>query len=301
MKLRTLIVMMIVSLVIAGTSFGRGLMSGGNSGQAGSITTRSAIGTTDTASTTTTDNSSSTTTDTKSADKGMCPMGKGEHPDKPMIDILSGEAVIIIGTVSEVGNHDALKINNGTEVIAVEGIGPAEYWESLGIARPAVGDTVTVDGYKVTMPDSSQKIFAAKVTIGDKQVTLIDTTTGRPLWHPKGGHGHAPVDILSGEAVTILGTVSEVADRDGLKINTGTELITVYGIGSAPYWESLGIVRPAVGDTVTVDGYKVTMPDSSQEIFAATITIGENQIQLIDTTTGRPLWMKDMKKPASAL
>ncbi len=168
MKIRSLIVMVIVSLIIAGSSFG------GNFKQTNDVTKRSASGTTDTAST--------ATTDTTSTDKGKCPMGKGEHPDKPMMNILSGEAVIITGTVSEVGNHDGLKINNGTEVIAVEGIGPAEYWESLGIARPAVGDTVTVDGYKVTMPDGSQKIFAATVTIGDNQVTLIDTTTGRPLW-----------------------------------------------------------------------------------------------------------------------
>jgi tRNA A37 threonylcarbamoyladenosine dehydratase len=214
------------------------------------------------------------------------------------VDILSGTAVTITGTITEISalpGPDEVKINTGTEVVTVCGLGPAEYWTSLGFTRPVVGDVVTVDGYNVTLSDGSQKIFSAKVTVGSNQVQLIDTTTGKPLFQPKGeGPGHGPIDILSGTAVTITGTITEISALPGpdeVKINTGTEVVTVCGLGPAEYWTSLGFTRPVVGDVVTVGGYKVTLSDGSQKIFSATITVGSNQVQLIDAATGRPLWM----------
>jgi len=289
MKIRSFIVMMAVGVILIGqvfvsSSFARG---GGNMMQ------KAAVRTTDATTSTTTD-TSTTATDTSAT----VTSGKGHGPGHAPVDILSGTAVTITGTITEITaipGPDEMKINTGSEIVAVCGIGPAEYWTSLGFTRPVVGDVITVDGYTVTLSDSSQKIFSAKISIGSNQVQLIDTTTGRPLFQPKGdGPGHGQIDILSGTAVTITGTVTEIVaithGPDEMKINTGTEIVSVYGIGPAEYWTNLGFTRPVVGDTVTVDGYKVTLSDSSQKIFSAKITVGSNQVQLIDTTTGKPLW-----------
>ncbi len=276
MKTRSFIVMMIVGLMIIGQGFIGNAFAKGRSAAAGDTTTDA--------------------TDASAKSAGKPDHGPGHSPT----DILSGEAVTITGTITEITampGPDEIKINTGSEVISVYGAGPAEYWTELGFTRPVTGDAVTVDGYKVTLSDGSQKIFSAAITIGGNKVQLIDTTTGKPLFQPKGGGpGHGHIDILSGTAVTITGTVNEIAaithGPDEMKINTGSEVVSVYGIGPAEYWTAQGLTRPVIGDVLTVDGYNVTLPDSSQKIFSAKITIGGIQIQLVDAATGRPLWMK---------
>lgn len=59
-------------------------------------------------------------------------------------------------------------------------IGPAMYWDSLGIAKPAEGDIITITGYTVTVHGEDVNI-AAVVEIGGDVVELINEQS-RPAW-----------------------------------------------------------------------------------------------------------------------
>jgi hypothetical protein len=119
---------------------------------------------------------------------------------------------------------------------------------------------------------------------------------------PNGGTGMmagSGVNIFeNAPAITITGKVSNAAYYgQGLEIDNGTEVVTVYGIGPVWYWNSLEIERPVIGDDVTIEGYEVTFSDGSVKNIAVTITIsGETPqtIELRNTDTGAPLWRKSM-------
>jgi hypothetical protein len=98
--------------------------------------------------------------------------------------ILSGVPVTITGTVQSVGYYgQGIVIDTGAgTTVTVYGIGPVWYWDSLGVARPAVGDTVTVSAYEVTFSDGTTKLIAVSIDINGAAVTLRDTSTGLPLW-----------------------------------------------------------------------------------------------------------------------
>jgi len=329
MKTRSLITMTVVGLMIIGQGFV------GNAFARGPMMTRSAAAATTTTSNTST--ATTTTTDTTAASStkpaGMPDHGPGHGPmDGPghaPIDVLSGEAVTITGTVTEVTSgermKDEIKINTGSEIVAVCGLGPVNYWTDSGYTFPVVGNTVSVDGYKVTAPDNTQIIIASKVTIGDKQIQLIDTTTGKPMWD-----GMRPAMALTGDAVTITGTVSEVdvetmparpdcAGKPGksgmtattttttttattqtevraIKVDNGTETVTIFGLGPAAYWEGLGVAMPKAGDSITVNGLSNTFM-GTDKIVALSITINGQTVQLVDSATNRPLWMKTSTNP----
>ncbi|MEZ4524749.1 MAG: hypothetical protein R2941_02365 [Desulfobacterales bacterium] len=98
-------------------------------------------------------------------------------------------------------------------------------------------------------------------------------------------------NIFDGEAVTVTGTVSEIQNyRQGVQIDTGTETVTVYGLGPVWYWEQLDADYPAVGDTISVSAYNVTLSDGSVKTVAASVSVGEETIALRDADTGLPLW-----------
>lgn len=104
------------------------------------------------------------------------------------------------------------------------------------------------------------------------------------------GDGIGPVhDIYSGEPFTYTGDVYGMVPGQGWVIDTGDEDVTIFGIGPIRYWESLGVDRPAVGDTITVSGYAVDYNGVVRNI-ATTITIGEDTVDLRDSETGAPLW-----------
>ncbi len=101
----------------------------------------------------------------------------------------------------------------------------------------------------------------------------------------------AAVNIFDGEAVTVTGTVSEIQNYgQGVQIDTGTETVTVYGLGPIRYWEQLDADYPAVGDTISVSAYNVTLSDGSARTIAASVSIGEETVALRDADTGLPLW-----------
>lgn len=101
------------------------------------------------------------------------------------------------------------------------------------------------------------------------------------------------VNICEGEAVTISGTVSQVAYQgQGLSIDTGAGVVTVYGIGPYRFWDEAGVDRPEVGDAVVVNAYNVTFSDGTVKTIAASVVVGDEEVILRDAETGAPLWRK---------
>jgi hypothetical protein len=76
------------------------------------------------------------------------------------------------------GEGVTISVDGEPEVIY--GIGPASYWEEQDLARPAVGEEITVVGYTVVCDIVSLNI-ATNILIGDDEVSLRDED-GMPLW-----------------------------------------------------------------------------------------------------------------------
>ncbi|WP_022852403.1 hypothetical protein [Thermodesulfatator atlanticus] len=97
--------------------------------------------------------------------------------------------------------------------------------------------------------------------------------------------------ILSGTPVTITGVVKAVPwpASQGLQIDTGGEIVTVYGIGPRWYWLQNGVPYPTVGEDITVEGYEVTFPNGTTRIVATKITVSGQTI-VLRGEDGRPLW-----------
>jgi hypothetical protein len=109
------------------------------------------------------------------------------------------------------------------------------------------------------------------------------------------GDGTDPIhDIYAGEPFTYEGDVIE-CQGDGIVIAVAGENITIYGIGPVRYWDSLELVKPAVGDTVTVTGYTVDYNGELRNI-AVTINVGGVEVPLRDADTGTPLWRQGGQK-----
>jgi hypothetical protein len=64
--------------------------------------------------------------------------------------------------------------------VTIYGIGPTSYWESIGVARPAVGDAITVTGYTINYNGELRNI-AYTIVIAGQTVTLRDAD-GLPVW-----------------------------------------------------------------------------------------------------------------------
>ncbi|GEM_PF-605839 len=102
---------------------------------------------------------------------------------------------------------------------------------------------------------------------------------------------NAAANILNGTPVNASGTISEVLYYgQGIKIDTGNEVMTIYGIGPFWYWDQLGVGRPSVGDTIVAEGYNVTYSDGSEKIIAMSVTVNGAAVALRDSETGAPLW-----------
>jgi hypothetical protein len=96
--------------------------------------------------------------------------------------------------------------------------------------------------------------------------------------------------IVNGEPVTVSGTVYAVPYAgQGLTVDTGEGLVTVYGIGPQWYWDLLGIDKPDVGETVEIEAIKMTFVDKTEKIIVLSVAIGDDAVELRDEN-GRPLW-----------
>jgi len=109
-----------------------------------------------------------------------------------------------------------------------------------------------------------------------------------------GNYGDAPAGtcpmVSSGEARTITGTVYQAcAQGQGLQVDTGEAIFTIFGIGPIRYWRNAGIDRPTVGEEVTINAVEVTFSDENSKLIAEDITIGRQTIDLRDDA-GFPLW-----------
>ncbi len=101
----------------------------------------------------------------------------------PANDIFAGIPVDISGTVVTIGiSGHPYQIDTGTEVVSVYGFGPLKFWNSLGVASPAVGENIMLEAYEVTFSDGSSRIIAFSVTVENDTVVLRDSDTGVPLW-----------------------------------------------------------------------------------------------------------------------
>lgn len=219
--------------------------------------------------------------------------GKG-HGKRPMVDILSGTPFTLTGTVVSIGDRrSGMELDDGTEPHTIYGIGPDWYWVSVGMARPAAGDEIIVNGYDVEFSDGLTRAIAMSVTVAGNEVVLRDAETGEPVWRTM----ERPNPFTEGEAVVIEGNVSNVTDgrHGGIDVDTGSETITIIGIGPARYWESLGVDLPEVGDAIVVNGVVITLSDGTEKVVASSIVIDGQTVELHDPETGKPLFKKGKK------
>lgn len=99
----------------------------------------------------------------------------------------------------------------------------------------------------------------------------------------------------NGIPVTISGTVVEALYAgQGITVDTGVEIVTVYGFGPQFYWDDLGSVKPSAGEETDIEALEVTFSDGSTRIFATRVTIGDDVITLRDENCV-PLWRPEPK------
>jgi len=142
-----------------------------------------------------------------------------------------------------------------------------------------------------------KKVLASGVVV----LMVLFLSVGLGLARGPGGGGGGggdgtgiPIhDIFSGTPFDYSGDVIEVtgvAGGGGIIIDIGGDDITIYGIGSVRYWDSLGVDRPVVSETIDVSGYNVEYSEGVFRNIAVTITVGGVEVPLRDLETGAPLW-----------
>jgi len=108
----------------------------------------------------------------------------------------AGDPVEFTGTVVDyLGDGGGIVLLTDIEGVPTEivlhGIGPARYWDDLGVDRPAVDEEITVYGYIVNCGGVERYILTSVEIPGEDPVLLRDET-GRPLWRSLGRSGDAP-------------------------------------------------------------------------------------------------------------
>ena len=97
------------------------------------------------------------------------------------------EGEVISSCVTGLGiRGDGLVIATTEGNIEVHGLGPVRYWEYLELSKPAVGDTVTVNGFTVDFNDTTVHVLMSIVLGDGTTVQLRDPETGAPLWRGSG-------------------------------------------------------------------------------------------------------------------
>ena len=102
----------------------------------------------------------------------------------------------ISGIVSDAGvSGSGLTVDEGAGVFTtVYGMGSVRFWDSLDVAKPAIGETVSIDAVEVIFSDGSTRLIAVSLTVNDTFVTL--RTENGPAWRGinKQGGGVGTVD-----------------------------------------------------------------------------------------------------------
>jgi hypothetical protein len=103
-------------------------------------------------------------------------------------------------------------------------------------------------------------------------------------------------DIVDEYSVT--GTVYEcVPGTSGIQIDTGEEIIGVFGMGPSSYWATEGVDFPEVGDKITIWVYEVLFSDDTIKLVAASVDLwGDGSIDIfLRDDDGVPLWRQKAK------
>ena len=107
------------------------------------------------------------------------------------------------------------------------------------------------------------------------------------------GPGTGAQRIFQGEPVMIEGVVSDTGYLgNSVEVDTGTEMVRVFGMGPAWYWEQSGSAFPAGGEPIAINGRVLTMSDGSKKIVATTITMYQQKLELREPDTGVPAWRR---------
>ncbi len=103
------------------------------------------------------------------------------------------------------------------------------------------------------------------------------------------------VDICAADEVIFTGTISETefVSRQCISLDTGSEVVVIYGIGPDWYWESLGIEKPGVGEHIIIVTRAVIFSDDSLKNIAISVTFDDGDesdtVQLRDENC-LPYW-----------
>lgn len=227
------------------------------------------------------------TTDIANQGNGVGGRGMGNPEERGIADIVLTDGTPFTCTGEVVAVNDPFSIDITTadgQTVTVNGIGPDEYWQTLTVARPAIGDSVTVTGYSVEVNGTVRNMAFTVQINGSGQVVEIRDAEGNPAWR------QPLIDILSGTPFEYTGTVTTAESGFGtpMVITTDAGEEIAVRIGPPMYWDSLGATQPAVGVSVTVTGYALTVNDV-KIYFAATVRTGETTVTLLDAD-GKPLW-----------
>jgi hypothetical protein len=96
-----------------------------------------------------------------------------------------------------------------------------------------------------------------------------------------------------GETYEITGTVYECEPASsGMQIDTGGEIISVFGKGPVSYWEDEGVAFPEVGEEITILVGEITYSDGSIKLVAISVDVNNDETYDIDLRdeNGVPLW-----------
>ena len=116
-------------------------------------------------------------------------MGMG---DGSMLTVDLTNTIGIAGVVSGAGvSGSGLTVDEGAGVFTtIYGMGSVRFWDSLGVAKPTIGETVSIDAVEVIFSDGSTRLIAVSLTVDDTFVTL--RTEDGPAWrgiNKQGGGG----------------------------------------------------------------------------------------------------------------
>ena len=94
-----------------------------------------------------------------------------------------------------------------------------------------------------------------------------------------------------GETEEITGLVYQCEPGEGFQVDTGEEIIAIYGMGPASYWENEGVEFPQVGEEVTILAFVITFSDRTTKLVAKSVDLGGDGVDIVlRDDDGTPLW-----------